>query len=169
MKKILVPASIIIVLVVGISAWFISRAPKVVYVELTQVYTDFELKKELEGKLDGIKLKRKQILDSLELDLTALSKRAETNDKKAIALFEEKRIEYLQNEQNFSQDNEVMTQEYSGRIWKQLNQYIQDFGKENDYEYILGADGSGAVMYANGQNNITNEVKKYVNQRYKGK
>jgi outer membrane protein len=45
---------------------------------------------------------------------------------------------------------------------------MQDYGKKHGYDFIYGAQGSGNLMYANGQKNITDEVLKYINERYQG-
>jgi Skp family chaperone for outer membrane proteins len=49
-----------------------------------------------------------------------------------------------------------------------MNQYVKDFGSKYGYTYIFGADGSGFLMYSLEANNITKEVKEYINSRYKG-
>lgn len=171
MKTILSVTVIVAALVTGACMFISNSFPKVAYVELNQVYSDFQLKKELETKLDNVKQKRKEILDSLEVELNAISKRIEASAGKnmdEIKAFEFTRQNYMQQHESFEQDNLNMTQQYSGQIWKQLNQYVQDYGKEHGYDYILGADGNGTVMYADQGKNITEEIKKYVNEKYKG-
>ena len=49
-----------------------------------------------------------------------------------------------------------------------MSQYILDYGKNNNYDLILGADGNGVLMYANDKMNISEEITKYINSRYKG-
>ena len=35
-------------------------------------------------------------------------------------------------------------------------------------QFILGANGEGMLMYANEEDNVTEEISKYVNGRYSG-
>ena len=49
-----------------------------------------------------------------------------------------------------------------------LNDVILDYGKENECDYILGADGSGSLMYAKDSDDITKDVLVYINNKYKG-
>ena len=70
--------------------------------------------------------------------------------------------------QKFDEDNQRTYDDYEKQIWKQVNQYMKDFGVENNYTYILGAEGSWQLMYAKENNNITKEVVEFINKKYKG-
>lgn len=153
-----------------------AKQPRLAYVNLDKVYNDFEMKKELEKKLTTVQDMRKRQLDSLELGLNILSRTLQnfemSGNKKGLEErmpeFEMLRQEYLQKQQAFEQDNQAMTQQYSEQIWKQINQYVKDFGKNKNYTYILGGDGTGSIMYAQEGNEITADVLAYVNESYKG-
>jgi len=54
-------------------------------------------------------------------------------------------------------------------IWKRLNPYIAEYGKEKGYAYIYGANGTGNVLYADEGEDITDELIEYVNKRYHDK
>lgn len=163
---------VIIGLIVFILINYFSNNPeKNGYIEITKVFNDFKLKKELEIQLTKIKETRKAIIDSLEFDLKVLSKQiiAENQkDKNKIALFEVKRDEYMQKKQQFEDDNTNIAKKYDEQIISQMNQYVKDYGIKNGYTYIFGADGSGFLMYSVESKNITEDVKKYINERYKG-
>ncbi len=161
------------VLIISISAclYFIlnSKVPKLAYVELETMYNAFPMKKELEAKLTNVKQARKNILDSLKIQLNALSLSVKSEkDAEGIRNFQIKKQEFLTKQQNFEQDNQQASQSYSSQIWKQINQYVKDYGKQNGYTLIAGADGSGNLLYADETKNITLEVSKYINERYSG-
>lgn len=163
------------VLVLGVIAYLLITSPKkeqLAYLELTKIYSEFSMKKELEAKLRSVQLKRQNILDSLKLDLKMLSREIENgspNDKEKLMLFAEKKEAYYELDKKFMEDNENTAKMFDEQIFTQINQYTKDFGVKNNYTIIFGADGSGNLMYAKDALNITDEVKKYVNQRYKGK
>lgn len=160
----------IIMVSVGIS-YIISKRDKVAYIELNKVFEKFEFKNELEKKLLKTNELRKEKLDSLEFELNVLSKQLQaekTKDSEKIGLFQAKRDYYFQKKQEFEEDNSALVNQYDAQILKQLTQYVNDFGKENDYSYILGADGNGTIMYGKEKNNITDEVINYINSKYKG-
>lgn len=141
---------------------------KIGYVEVNSLYDSFAFKKELEAKLVTIKQTRKNILDSMQLQLRVLAGSLKSPNDKDRMLFEARKEEYFSKEKTFSEDNDALTQEYSSQVMKQLNQYVQDYGSEHGYTYILGADGNGSLMFADKSKNVTKEILEYLNQKYKG-
>jgi outer membrane protein len=158
------------------SMWLALTKPKTAYVNLTRVYNEFELKKQLEQQLTSVQQIRQKTLDSLELGLNMLSRNLQnidTEKQKQVYLekageFDNRRQEYAYRQKMFSEDNATLTQQYSEQIWKQLNQYVKDYGDANGYEFILGGDGSGTMMYAEAENDITETLVVYTNERFKG-
>lgn len=152
----------------GISMYV--SAPKTAFIHTEQVFTRFEQTKDLEAKLTALKNQRTHSLDSLQMGIREKYHAmggAATNEQELEA-FEKMQEEYLAREQHILQENEQLTQAYNAQIWKQLNQYIQEFGEQEGYQYIYGASGEGNLMYARSSENITEEVLQYVNDRYQG-
>lgn len=171
-KTIVIGLSVIIIAGVGLSIGAGIGAPKIGYINTAEVYSEFGLKKELEVKLKNVEAERKNILDSLRLSFDMLSAKLQQEEKAAPESLERLnriRQQYLQKEQEFSEDNQALADDYTEQIWQQLNQYIKDYGKKNNYRFILGANGDGAVMYADEGDDITKLVNEYVNSRYAGK
>lgn len=150
---------------------FMNNKQKTAYVVLQELFEKFELKKELEKNYSLTKNARKKILDSIQIDLSVLSKRLSVTPspvKEEIDLFERKKIEFNQKMNEFEQSNIQLTKEFDDKIILQLNQYISDYGKENAYDMIYGNTSNGSIMYGDEKNNITEEVIEYINQKYKG-
>ncbi len=163
---------IILIAVIGIYFRLNYLIPKTAYIDLNTAYNEFILKKELENKLNNVQQIRKTILDSLKLQLNVLYKQIEINGKKNQDYLEKYNVlkeEYYIKDKQFSEDNQTLTQKYNEQVWNQLNQYIQDYGKNHNYNYIFGGSGNGSLMYANDNNNITKEIVQYVNERYEDK
>jgi len=171
MKK-LSPVLILLSIGIGIAALYnsLSTKHKIGYVVIQEVFNEFNLKKELEKKYDGVRNARKKILDSIQIDLSILSKKIETKTatEEEKNIFERKRMEYAQKGRAFDEDNVVLTREYDSQIIKQLNQYISDYGKENGYDMIYGNTTSGSILYGDKKYNITKEVSVYLNEKYQG-
>lgn len=145
------------------------------YVDIKKVFNNFEMKKELEAKYKVTQQKRDKILDSLEVNLRVISKHL--NDQKAsakkleeslIVQFEAKRREYLNVKKRFQEDNAALSRQYDSQILEQINQYITEYGKKNNYDFIYGADGSGTLMYSNDKYNLSEEICVFINNKYKG-
>lgn len=149
-----------------------SHKDKIGWVNITKVYSDFVFKKELETKITKTQQARKAITDSLEFELKMLSREIKSEngkDQSKVSRFELKRENYIEKKKEFEEDNEMLQKQYNDQILTQINQYLKDYGKQKDYQYILGADGGGMLMYAIETSDITDEVIQYINERYKGK
>lgn len=163
-------STIVIIGFIGVVFYVNNNQKKIVYVKVGELYTEFEMKKELENTYLTVQKGRKQLLDSLELELKLLNKKIDTDGEKKnlLEVFDEKKEKYLMKKQQFEEDDALMQQQYSDKIRKQLNQYVTDYGKENNCDYIFGAEGSGALMYAKEINDVTKEVLIYINNKFKG-
>jgi outer membrane protein len=173
MKKIVL-AILVIVLVIGVTlcTTYFTRKEKLAYINTSLVYEGFNLKKEMETKYNRTQEARKLVLDSLMQSLQAEAKALEENDnkdKESILRFESLRKSYAMKKKQFDEDNESLASSYTSQVWEQLNQYIKDFGTENEYKFIFGATGQGNLMYANDADDITKMVIAYANDKYEGK
>ncbi len=159
-------------LLVAVGSWIDARQQsKVGYIELVKVFNGFEMTQQYKKKLEAVLMNRKAITDSMELNLRALSRSMNTSgkpDARKMAGFEYERQLYAEKAQRFEEDNQALKQQYDGEINKQLNQYIKEYGEKHSYRYIYGADGSGVLMYAKEGDNLSEDVMKYINERYKG-
>lgn len=171
-KRIYIIAFITITFIaIGLFIFYKYPKEKTAYVDINKIFSEFILKKELEVQLIKVKESRKMIIDSLEFGLKLLSKQIQSENqvnKDRVALFEVKREEYIQKKEQFEEDTDAVAKQYDKQIISQMNQYVKDYGNKNGFTYIFGADGSGFLMFSAEQKNITEEVKKYINDRYKG-
>lgn len=134
--------------------------PSVGYIDSVQVYNEFQLKKELEGRISGVQKAKQRTLDSLVVELEMLKK------ENRLADFGRKKEYYLILEEKYQRENEQLVAEYQSQIWKQLNQYIKDYGRDESYDMIWGASGDGSLVYSESGKNLTEDVIRYVNDRY---
>jgi outer membrane protein len=152
----------------------IFNKPKTGFVQLGLLYEGFSMKKDYEQRFEKVAANRKSILDSMEFNLRNLSSRieqmSESNPerKASIQEFEIKKQAFLMKQKAFTEDNQRASQQYQDEIWKQVNQYVNDYGKENEFAYIFGAEGSGSIMYGNSRHDITEQLKVYINEKYRG-
>lgn len=139
------------------------------YVENETLFSEFELTRVYEIKLDKIKQERQSVLDSLELRIrTEQTVLSENSDETEILAYKQMVLEYEAANQRFEQQNQSLMAQYDDIIWKQLNAYVTSYGEEKGYQMILGVSGKGNVMYANGSLNVTEELIDYVNEKYEG-
>jgi outer membrane protein len=58
-------------------------------------------------------------------------------------------------------------QELSKNATDKINSFIEEYGKKNEYRLILGANGTGNVMYGTEGDDITDIILTELNTRYK--
>lgn len=137
------------------------------YVRNSYIYNNFEGKKELERKVIQLQDRHNYILDSILLVTEGLKINVQ-NDLERQQIYQHQ-LEYYQKVVAEFRKNEQEKQElFNERIWKHINLYIEEYGKLNEYTYIHGADGSGSLMYADSTHDISEEVLKFVNEKYSG-
>ncbi|MEO0473300.1 MAG: OmpH family outer membrane protein [Bacteroidota bacterium] len=149
---------------IGLSI-FNSQSPKIAHLDPSQVFSEFSLTKELQSKLSNTEQARTTILENMELRLADLNARRNRTNTDSIQALQ---IELNTKQQQFAEDHNRQTQQYNEQIWTQLNQYIQDYCEVEGYSYILGANGSGNLMGADANRDVTESLIQFVNQQYSG-
>ena len=148
----------------GLAGWGLARSQQteIAHVQTAQVFASFDLKKELEARLDNLRQSRQSVLEQLQLDYKQMANRAAPADS-LLALGAE--IEQKRN--LFEQENQYDSEAFTQQIWTQLNQYMRDYCAENQLQYLLGANGEGNILGADGTLDKTAEVINYVNRKYR--
>lgn len=148
------------------------KKDNIVVIDNVKVFNEFELTKELSEKINANFAVKKQIMDSLEMQVMVLNKEIELNVKPSdelIKKFQLKREEYLYRKKQFEEEYQAMWNDYNNQIVVQMNKYLTDYGKEKGYNMILGAGGNGNVVYADTLVDVTEEVLVFLNSKYEGK
>lgn len=166
-KNLIAPLFIILAIAFSVF-WSSYKSKKIGYVNTSIVYDGFKLKKELETKYKTVQLTRQNLLDSIKFKVQYLSLKGNAMNENEKMQINELQRSYLVKEKEFNEDNDVTATQYSEQIWKQINQFMSDYGKQNHYDVILGATGQGNIMYAKEQDDITKEIIEYINNKYSG-
>ncbi len=153
---------VLVIWLLGITVFMVMAysSKPAAYVDLNQVYQNFDLTKELTEKYDHVKSLRKIHLDSLEVEILKLDKESEKYNKYASL--------YGSYQQDYTQEIERLGLQYDDQIWKQINTYVKDFGSHSKYDIILGVKGEGQVMYGAQDLDVTDEMLTYINKKYEG-
>ncbi len=141
------------------------------YVDVMEVFEAFEMKKELQKKLEKDLTTKQATLDSLMFQLQSMNndlgaKESPSNDE--VQQFQVLQNHYMQQKQLFDGYSQELTAKYDAQILEQLSQYIKDYGLDNGYDYVFGATGDGNILYGAEPADITEEVIAYINKSYQG-
>ncbi len=147
--------------------YLIVTQKKVAYVDNVYLFENSKVKKELFEKFEADKKTRKAILDSLKLEVETLINSSEKDEANRLKV-EQMREAYFYREQKFNEELKVLSNNYEDKIWRYINDKISIYGKDNNYDYLLGANGQGSIMFASDKENISEVVLKYINDKYEG-
>jgi outer membrane protein len=149
---------------------------KIVYVETGILFEQYEGMKKARIQME---LKQKELkagVDSLVNLFQEDLKTYERNRSKMSAKERELKEELLRVRQqqvnNYHQSIQKKSTEEEQRLTQtqvnRINDFLKEYGKEKGYRFILGANGSGNVVYALEALNITTEVLEGLNEEYNG-
>lgn len=145
------------------------KTKDIVYVDTNLLYEKFEGKIELEKEFSLYVNKQTTILDSLELNIKGLYDEYQIKPSKELEksiILKEKNYDRLH--QEFSKVSQEQREKYMKELWTQINQYVKEYGDKNKYTVILGANGTGSLMYSKKEIDITEELIEYINIKYAG-
>ena len=161
-----------------IIAYFVFLTPKgdTAYIDVNVLFEEYKGTKASKKNFEAKKLVLQSNVDSLlndwKKELKYYEKERSSMSKKELALKQELLSNKQQQINGYQQAIQKQIREEEQKltqtVFNQLNAYIKEYGKEKGYKYILGATGSGGLLYADETDNITEEVLKGLNQEYQG-
>lgn len=143
------------------------NGPSVAYINNQELLEEFQGSKELKLRIQKMQMTFKSEMDSLAFEirnLRAISNLTE-EQKQSIRLKEES---YANRNAELNQKLQQQSQEMSSAMMAQVNNAMEEFGKENGYDILLGAAGNGSLMYASDKLDKTPEAIDYLNEYYEG-
>lgn len=166
-------SSLLIIAALSIHHFYFTK--KIAYIKLNDLHSKFELTKNYEEKAEKATTLKNNMLDSLKLKLEASYRNLQTQKRQGkkleegdITNFNLLKQEYAGKREKFDETNQQMLKTFDEQIWTQINTYIIEFGKEKNYDLVLGANGSGSIMYSDEAIDVTNEAIAFINAKHKG-
>lgn len=132
----------------------------IVIIDVIKVLNDFKMKKELEAKVEVRLNEYSNKLDSIKALLKISN---EAGNKVTYSKLIE---DYRAIDREFQEAYEISNKKINEEVWKRLNPLIDEFGKDNNYRIMIGANGMGTVLYNEGAVDKTGELIKYINSKY---
>ena len=148
---------------------------KAAYIDTSKLMKESTEAKDIEEKY---KDKSKVMGGQLEAEVSKFKSEAASFKQNAMAngqaWAQQKGAELQQREQELSYAQQAMLQqlqEESGvemdTLVKTYRKVIKDYGKEKGYDYIYGTGETASILYAKDSYDITNDILKLVNDKYK--
>lgn len=148
---------------------------KTAYVDTSLLMKEYQKTKDVEAKF---KAKAESKGSQLEAQINLFKKEASgfqaQAQAKGQAWAEQKGAELQRREQQLAQAEQLLSQELQKESAVEMDslvsgvkKFIKNYGKEKGYDYIYGTGDAATVLYAQDKYDITKEIIKLLNDKYK--
>lgn len=149
---------------------------KTAYVDTSKLLEEYTEARDIEAKYKAKSEEMGKELDAaVEKFKAEASSFRENAQAKGQAWAQQKGMELRQREEQLGMAQQAMLQQLqkeSGTemdtLVKGIKKFIKDYGKEKGYAYIYGTGEAATILYAEDKYDITDELIKLLNDKYKG-
>ena len=152
-----------------------SKEFKTAYVDTNKLLEESTEAKDLKAKYEAIADEKdsriKVEVDKLEADKASFEANAQKNGQ---AWAQQKYGEIQQRQQQIQYAQQTVIQQIQGQHGVEMDSLVtkykkvfKDFGKDKGYDYVFGTGEAATVLYAKDQYDVTKEIIKLVNDKYK--
>ena len=174
MKKLILVA-VLAVAAVSCNKTSEAAAFKTAYVDTSKLMEEYTEAKDIEAKY---KAKSEEMGKELEHEIARFKSEAssfQANAKlKGEVWAQQKSVELRKREQELSYAQNALLQQLQRESGAEMDslvsnvkKFVKDYGKEKGYDYIYGTGEAVSILYAKDQYDITQEVIKSLNEKYK--
>lgn len=148
---------------------------KTAYIDTSKLLQEYTESKDIEAKY---KAKSQEMGKELDAEVARFKNEAQNFQKNAQAngqaWAQQKGAELQKREQQLTYAQQAMLQQLQQESGKEMDslivnvrKFIKSYGKEKGYAYIYGTGEAATVLYAEDKYDITEEVVKLLNDKYK--
>jgi outer membrane protein len=174
MKKIIVCVAMAVA-IVSCNKTTDAKDFKTAYIDTNKLLEESTEAKDLKAKYEDIAGEKdnriKVEVDKLEAEKNAFQANAQKNGQ---AWAQQKYGELQQREQQIQYAQQAVIQQLQGQHGAEMDSLVtrykkifKDYGKDKGYDYVFGTGEAATVLYAKDQYDITKEIIKLVNDKYK--
>ncbi|PRP65888.1 hypothetical protein BST86_01675 [Nonlabens agnitus] len=176
MNKITLPLAILALILSIVSFFYPFSTSEQVFVDVNKlldgykrtkvVRADFEAKaKTLNANVDSLVADWQKELKVYEKERSSMSAKELELKQELLGNKQQQINSYQQAVQKQIQEED---QKATQTVINDINDYVKQYGKDNGYRIILGASGSGNIMYADEAADLTEEVLVGLNADFEG-
>jgi outer membrane protein len=152
MRVLYIVIAILFLAVAALTFLVLSPRSKSGYIYNSKVFEKFDGTVHLQAKLANQRKANKKVMDSLTTLIEKGRKDLEN--------------EYAVRANSLASSEAQLNEQYTADLWKFINEGVKEYGDQNNYDFIFGATGTGDLMYAREDLDLTEEVVKFLNDRY---
>jgi outer membrane protein len=170
----------ILVAAIAFAIFSCNKAPEVkevktAYVDTAKLFDDYteanDIKAKYKSKSEEMGRELNQEAKRFKDDAAYFQRNAQANgqewaQKNGAALQErQQKLQYAEQELSRKLQQEMGVE--SDSMVSMVKKFVKSYGKENGYSYIYGTNESGSVLYAEDKYDITTQIVKLLNDKYK--
>lgn len=149
---------------------------KIGYVNNSTLVKDYQMAKDLDAKYKGkeevLRKRADSISQAFQLEVQSTQLQAKkSSQKKAQELMSGLQQKQAVLQQTMQFENQQLTQAAqaeSDSLIIKIKDFIKDYGKTNQYDFILGtSEGTPSVLYGKGETDLTQTILDALNAEYK--
>lgn len=168
---------LVILTLVVLSVMSCQQSQKIGFVDNSVLINDYQEKKDIEARLKSKIASYEKRRDSLSQAFQLEIKEAELKARKmSQANLQKLQQELQQKDQIISQqlqfEQQQIAQESQSNndsLIKKVRDFVNEYGKANGYNFILGSNEAGSVMYGEAASDVTQTILDALNKAYKEK
>lgn len=147
-----------------------------VYVDVNKLLEDYTrtkiVRSEFEKKAKLLQSNVDSLLVDWQNELKIYEKERSKYSKKELELKQELLGNKQKQVNNYQQAIQKQIQEEDKKatqtVINDINDYVKEYGKENGYKIIFGASGTGNIMYAGEDSDLTEKILEGLNREFRG-
>lgn len=144
-----------------------NREIRLAYIDTKQVFDNFEYTKILRKEFESTTLLWKTKIDSLNFENRVIENKIfSSNNDEITSVLNNRSFEINNKISEYQQAFENLSNKYDNQILIQLNSYLEEFGKNQNFDMIFGTENLGNLIYSKEHHNVTDKAIEFVNNRF---
>ena len=167
--------NIIIVLIAVLTLASCQQSQKIGFVDNSKLINEYQEKIDIQDKLQAkikkYETRRDSVRQAFQLEINEAElksrKMSQADIQKLSQELQQKDQMMSQRDQFEQQQIAQESQAQNDSLIKKVRNFVKDYGTKNGYDFILGSNEAGSVMYGKEASDLTQEILDALNAAYK--
>jgi len=167
--------NIVVAIIVIFTFASCQQSQKIGFVDNSKLINEYQEKIDIQDKLQAkiktYEAKRDSIRQAFQLEINEAElksrKMSQADLQKLSQELQQKDQIIAQRDQFEQQQIAQESQAQNDSLIKKVRNFVKDYGTKNGYDFILGSNEAGSVMYGNEASDLTQEILDALNASYK--
>ena len=167
--------NLIIILITAVAFASCQQSQKIGFVDNAKLINEYQekidIQDQLQEKIKVYEQRRDSVRQAFQIEINEAElksrKMSQANLQKLSQELQQKDQVISQRDQFEQQQIAQQSQAQNDSLIKKVRNFVKDYGVKNGYDYILGSNEAGSVMYGKSENDVTQTVLDALNASYK--